>query len=102
LTFLPNDGSSETPEPTRRRQEVQVSEGKIVDTKPVTVELEPGVYHWCACGLSANHPYCDGSHKGSGLKSLAFQVEGEKKTVHLCACKRSEHKPFCDGSHKGL
>jgi CDGSH-type Zn-finger protein len=29
------------------------------------LQLEPGVYWWCACGKSASQPYCDGSHKGS-------------------------------------
>lgn len=36
---------------------------KIVDTKPVVMDLEPGKYAYCTCGLSAKQPYCDGVHK---------------------------------------
>jgi len=76
-----------------------MTEPKLVDTKPVALELEPGTYHWCACGRSAKHPFCDGSHAGTGLQPVAFTVEGSRKTVHLCACKKSGNKPYCDGSH---
>ena len=32
---------------------------------PFAVEVEEGRdYWWCACGLSKNQPFCDGSHKG--------------------------------------
>ncbi len=28
-----------------------------------SVEVEAGKqYYWCACGRSANQPFCDGSH----------------------------------------
>lgn len=38
----------------------------IAKKGPFAVELEAGKnYHWCACGKSANQPFCDGSHKGS-------------------------------------
>ena len=26
----------------------------ITPTKPYVLELEPGAYYWCRCGLSAN------------------------------------------------
>nr|WP_320131169.1 CDGSH iron-sulfur domain-containing protein [uncultured Holophaga sp.] len=78
-----------------------MSEPKIVDTKPVAVELEPGAYYWCACGRSAKHPFCDGSHKDTGLSPVPFTLEAAQ-TVHLCACKQSGKKPFCDGSHRNL
>ena len=44
-----------------------MSEPKIAALKPEVLTLEPGTYYWCACGASANQPFCDGSHKGSGL-----------------------------------
>lgn len=74
----------------------------IADRKPIFIELEAGKkYHWCACGKSANQPFCDGSHKGSGIAPKAFEA-GETKKYALCACKHTGSSPFCDGSHKSL
>lgn len=56
---------------------------------------------WCACGRSANQPYCDGSHKGTGLSPVVFDAEAGR-TLYLCGCRQSGNKPFCDGSHKKL
>jgi CDGSH-type Zn-finger protein len=55
-------------------------------------------YFWCTCGLSNNGPFCDGSHKGSGMKSLPFIAE-ETQQIVLCGCKKTKNPPFCDGSH---
>ena len=69
---------------------------------PYPAEVEAGkTYFWCACGLSQKQPYCDGSHKATGLTPLKFTAEATKK-VWLCGCKQSANKPFCDGSHKGV
>lgn len=68
---------------------------------PAVKELEKGTYLWCACGKSSNQPFCDGSHKGSGITPVQFKIE-ENKTVFLCQCKQSGNKPFCDGTHKQL
>ena len=78
-----------------------MAEPKVADTKPVVVTLEPGSYWWCACGLSKNQPNCDGSHKGSGLKSVKFEL-AERREVALCMCKQTGDKPYCDGTHKRL
>jgi CDGSH-type Zn-finger protein len=74
---------------------------KIADKKPAVVELEPGEYKWCACGLSKDKVFCDHSHKGTGLHSVRFTVE-EKKKVALCQCKQTKNPPFCDGAHGKL
>jgi len=63
------------------------------------VELQPGTYWWCACGLSQNQPFCDGSHKTTSFTPVEFEIT-ETKTVKLCGCKYSAKKPFCDGAHK--
>ena len=43
------------------------------DVKPVTVSLEAGKQiYWCACGRSKTQPFCDGSHRGTGISPLAF------------------------------
>ncbi len=68
---------------------------------PYAVDLEPGTYHWCACGKSANQPFCDGSHAGSGIAPVAFTVQ-EAGKQYLCGCKASKNAPFCDGSHAKL
>lgn len=73
----------------------------IAAKQPEILELEPGTYWWCSCGKSQNQPFCDGSHKGSGLFPLEFKVE-EKKKVALCKCKHTNNKPFCDGTHRQL
>jgi CDGSH-type Zn-finger protein len=73
----------------------------IAARQPAALELEPGDYWWCACGLSGHQPMCDGSHKGTGLGPQKFTLT-EKKKVWLCQCKHTNSKPFCDGSHKNL
>lgn len=68
---------------------------------PIAVDLEEGkTYYWCACGRTANEPFCDGSHKTTEKTPVAFTAQASK-TVYLCGCKRSGNKPFCDGTHKG-
>lgn len=67
--------------------------------EPYVVEEEPGTKHYCTCGESANKPYCDGSHKGSG-KTPAEVTLDEKKTLHICGCGKTGNSPYCDGSHK--
>jgi len=74
---------------------------KVAFPQPVAVDLEAGDYWWCACGLSAHQPMCDGSHKGSGLGPAKFTLT-EKKKVWLCQCKHTGNSPFCDGSHSKL
>lgn len=70
--------------------------------KPYATEVEQGkTYYWCACGLSKNQPFCDGSHKVTELKPVAFTAE-KSGTVYLCGCKKTGAAPFCDGTHKTL
>ena len=61
-------------------------------------QTEPGTYWWCACGRSKGQPFCDGSHKGTGLRPIKAEIP-EVKRVTWCGCKHSQHAPFCDGSH---
>ena len=75
---------------------------KIVQKAPMRVEVEAGkTYHWCACGLSNNQPFCDGSHKTTPFTPVHWQAT-ESGVKYFCACKRSGNKPFCDGTHKTL
>lgn len=69
--------------------------------RPERVTLDAGTYFWCACGQSKRQPFCDGSHKGSGISPVRFSVES-KRPVVLCGCKQTANGPFCDGTHIGL
>ncbi len=66
----------------------------------VNVEADKS-YFWCACGRSANQPFCDGSHKGTGFAPVHF-VANRSKTVFFCGCKQTGNRPLCDGSHGNL
>lgn len=74
---------------------------KICKTGPYGMEMEPGTYSWCACGLSANQPFCDGSHKGTEFSPQTVVIE-EKRKVGWCGCKHSQKGAICDGFHKTL
>jgi CDGSH-type Zn-finger protein len=71
----------------------------IAQKSPFVKEMAAGAYHWCACGKSKNQPFCDGSHKGSGISPLAVTLD-EPKKVAWCGCKHSKTPPFCDGTHR--
>jgi len=74
----------------------------IAQKGPYQVDLQEGkTYFWCACGKSSKQPFCDGSHKGSGLEPLRF-VAASSGTFNVCGCKASDDKPFCDGTHNVL
>ncbi len=74
---------------------------KIPARVPYVLDVKPGAYAWCSCGMSKKQPYCDGAHAGSGMVPVIEMVK-EAKTVAWCGCKHSCKKPFCDGSHNKL
>lgn len=75
---------------------------RIAQAAPYAVEVTAGKsYFWCACGQSANQPFCDGSHKGSSFAPVKYTCEKDGKAF-FCGCKQSARAPMCDGSHKGL
>ncbi len=80
-----------------------MSDAPIIAQKaPFPIEVEAGKsYFWCACGRSANQPFCDGSHKGTGLSPVKYTAE-ETKRAFFCGCKHSAKAPLCDGAHKAL
>jgi len=78
-----------------------MTEPTIADKKPARLDLEPGTYHWCACGKSQKQPWCDGSHKGSEFSPIKLEIK-EKKSAALYQCKHSNNKSFRDGSHGKL
>ncbi len=80
-----------------------MAEQPIVAAKsPASVQLKEGdTYYWCRCGRSKDQPFCDGSHKGTGLSPLEFKAE-QSETAYLCRCKSTGSAPFCDGTHNRL
>jgi CDGSH-type Zn-finger protein len=75
---------------------------RIARAAPYSVDVSAGkAYFWCACGLSANQPFCDGSHKGTDFAPVKHVAEQDGK-AWFCGCKHSAKAPMCDGSHKGL
>jgi len=76
-----------------------MSQPIAADVKPVTVTLEAGKdVYWCACGRSKQQPFCDGSHRGTGIEPLRFTPD-ESGEATLCQCKGTRNRPLCDGSH---
>jgi CDGSH iron-sulfur domain-containing protein 3 len=81
---------------------MKMTEKVCVQKKPFAADVVAGnTYYFCSCGLSKTQPFCDGAHKGSGLKSIHYLAE-ETKTVYFCGCKQSKLGAVCDGTHKTL
>ena len=74
----------------------------IARKAPYPVEVTAGkTYFWCACGQSQKQPFCDGSHKGTGMSPVKHVADKDGK-LFFCGCKQTANQPFCDGSHKKL
>ncbi len=72
-----------------------------VRNEPLKTTLAPGNYLYCACGKSSDNPFCNGSHHGTGIKPVFFEVKKERK-MSLCTCKMTKTPPYCDLSHEGM
>jgi CDGSH-type Zn-finger protein len=69
---------------------------------PFKASVEEGKrYFWCACGRSSTQPFCDGSHKETGLAPVAYKAD-KTGDVWFCGCKQTGDRPHCDGSHSKL
>jgi len=69
---------------------------------PYGVTVQAGrAYFWCACGRSQKQPFCDGSHKDTGIAPLKYVAEANGE-VWFCGCKATAGQPLCDGTHNAL
>lgn len=60
---------------------------------PMPVEVEEGKnYFWCACGKSAKQPFCDGSHKDTGISPVKYTAEASKKCFFVAVNNRQRHR----------
>lgn len=76
-----------------------MSDPVIAQKAPFPVEVEEGKnYFWCACGKSTKQPFCDGSHKGTGLTPVKYEATKSQR-VFFCGCKHAVNRPLCDGTH---
>ena len=79
-----------------------MAEPVIAQKSPFGTKVEEGKNYWrCARGLSEEQPFCDGSHKGTGLEPSKYTA-GESRTVYFCGYKNSKEAPLCDGTHSKL
>lgn len=79
-----------------------MSEPKIAKKAPYHFDVVAGEsYWWCACGLSATQPFCDGSHKTTSFTPVEYKAD-ESKHVLFCGCKYTATQPLCDMRHKTL
>ena len=77
-----------------------MAETVVAQKSPYGTPVEAGKsYWWCSCGRSASQPFCDGSHKGTGLAPKEYKADKDG-TVWFCGCKATKTGTMCDGSHK--
>ena len=79
-----------------------MAEPNIAQKAPFPVDVTAGKkYFWCACGKSANQPFCDGSHSDTEFTPVAYEADKDR-TLYFCGCKRTGGAPLCDGTHSSL
>jgi CDGSH-type Zn-finger protein len=79
-----------------------MADAVVARKEPFAIDVEAGkAYWWCACGRSANQPFCDGSHKGTGFSPVEFSSP-KARTIYFCGCKQTGNRPRCDGTHGTL
>ena len=67
--------------------------------EPFFIEVQKGDRKtFCNCDKTKDGPFCDGSHKGTGIAPTVVTFE-EDRTAIICGCGKSGRRPYCDGSH---
>jgi CDGSH iron-sulfur domain-containing protein 3 len=100
--FLAADAVAKAVFHNPNKRTISMTDPVIFQKSPMPIEVEEGkTYFWCACGKSAKQPFCDGSHKDTGIAPVKITAEATKK-MFFCGCKASAKAPLCDGSHSKL
>ena len=74
----------------------------VAQSSPYFIDVDEGrSYEWCACGRSANQPFCDNSHAGTGIQPVSYIAETTRRVL-FCGCKATKRRPICDGAHNSL
>lgn len=85
-----------------KRKQEQMTDHVVAQKAPFAVEVEAGKsYFWCSCGRSANQPFCDGSHKDTGVTLVKYTAEKDGRAF-FWGCKTSANATMCDGNHSTL
>ena len=67
----------------------------VAQKAPYSHEVAAGkTYYWCACGRSANQPFCDGSHKAVGMAPIAYKAEKDAHGLVLRLQAEQERAPL--------
>ncbi len=83
-------------------QETSRDKPIIAANTPAVVSLEAGkTYYYCACGRSADQPFCDGSHRDTDIKPVKFTPEKDH-SAWICRCKQTRKPPYCNGAHRHI
>jgi CDGSH-type Zn-finger protein len=62
------------------------------------IDEKPGKIAYCACGMSSDMPFCDGTHEGTSFEPYIVDVP-KRRRVAVCGCGKSDKMPYCDGKH---
>lgn len=76
-------------------------ENDEASSHPIMEVLNEGTYYWCQCGKTKTVPYCDGSHAGTGVEPLPFEIR-ESITSAVCNCGLTANPPYCSGAHVAI
>ncbi len=64
--------------------DITMAEPIVAQKAPYAKDLEAGkTYYWCACGKSANQPFCDGKHKDIGARAAGLHRREERNGLSL-------------------